>query len=98
MSKGYDNDCRTAKMDQEGTRGRADLGQYGGEQQRRTQKELDGGAGARHPLQWPTELVGDRVSRPYAPLDVKYSTAQNHVLDCTWTSHYHVVKLTHGYV
>ena len=55
----------------EGHRGRVDLGQYGGEQQRRREKELDGGAGARRPLQRPTELVGDRGLRPYAPLSVK---------------------------
>ena len=34
-------------------------------------KELDGGVGARRPLQRPSELVGDRVLRPYAPVCVK---------------------------
>ena len=35
------------------------------------EKERDGGAGVRCPLQWQTELVGDRVLRPYVPLVVK---------------------------
>jgi len=52
---------------QKGAGGGVDLG----EQQRRREKELDGGAGGRCLLQRPTELVGDRVLRPYAPLGVK---------------------------
>ena len=36
------------------------------------EKERDGGAGVRCPLQWQTELVGDRVLRPYVPLVMKY--------------------------
>ena len=44
-------------MHQKGTGAGVDLGRHGGKQQRRTEKELDGGAGARCPLQWPTELV-----------------------------------------
>ena len=34
-------------------------------------KELDGGAGARIPTQRLTALVGDKVSRPFAPLGAK---------------------------
>lgn len=41
---------------QKGTGGREDLGQHGGEQQKRREKELVGGAGVRCPL--PTECRG----------------------------------------
>ena len=54
--KGYDNDCRTATT-WAPKGGGVDLG----EQRRRREKELGGGAEARCPLQPPTKLVGDSV-------------------------------------
>ena len=53
---------------QKGTGSGVDLRQHRGEQQRRMERER---SGAMCPLQRPTELVRDRVSRPCAPLGVK---------------------------
>jgi len=84
MTKGYDNGCRTAMTWTPEGRRRLGIepGQHGGEQQRRREKELDGGAGARCPLQRPTELVGDRMLTPYAPLGAKKLGKDEQILVC----------------
>jgi len=84
MAKGYDNGWRTAMTwTPEGRRRRGvEPGQHKGEQQKRREKELDGGAGARCPLQRPTELVGDSVLTPYAPISARKLGEGEQILLC----------------
>ena len=66
--EGYDNDCRTAMTWAAAGRWKWDSPRTTWtRKQRRREKELDGVAGARCPLQQLTELVGNRVSRSCEP-------------------------------
>jgi len=73
MRKEPNNDCSIAlTWTPEDNKSGADPRQHGEGRRREKEKELDGRTGVRYTLQWPTELVGGRVLRPYVPHGVKW--------------------------